>query len=69
MDAHWYRNIYGDSVSMVDTMRIRTDFKPLKNDIALFDRFDLLDYQEVFKAGSAITDAQESEIEIETEEK
>ena len=69
MDAHWYRNIYGDSVSMVDTIRIRTDFKPLKNDIALFDRFDLLDYQEVFKAGSAITDAQEGEIEIETEEK
>jgi hypothetical protein len=69
MDAHWYRNIYGDSVSMVDTMRVRTNFKPLLSDVAYFDRYDLLDYQEVFKAGSSITNAQEGEIEIETEEK
>jgi hypothetical protein len=69
MDAHWYRNLYGDSVSMVDTMRIRTDFKPLISDISYFDRFDLLDYQEVFKAGPPITEAQEGEIEIETEGK
>ena len=69
MDAHWYRNIYGDSVSMVDTMRVRTDFKPLESNIVYFDRVGLLDYQEVFKAGSAITDAQEDEIEIETEGK
>ena len=69
IDTNGYHRIYGDSVSVVDTMRVRTDFKPLGSDIPLFDRFDLMDYQEVYKAGAAITDAQEDEIEIDTEEK
>ncbi len=69
MDTQAYNRIYGDSVSVVDTMRVRTDFKPLESNIAYFDRFGLLDYQEVFKAASAITNAQEEEIEIETEGK
>ena len=60
MDAHGYRNLYGDSVSVVDTMRIRTDFKPLENDIAFFDRYGLMDLKEV----PVVKNADEDEIEI-----
>ena len=43
MDAHWYRNIYGDSVSMVDTMRIRTEPIPMGDKITYFDRNNLIE--------------------------
>ena len=43
MDAHWYRNIYGDSVSMVDTMRIRTEPIPMGDTITYFDRNHLIE--------------------------
>jgi hypothetical protein len=43
MDAHWYRNIYGDSVSMVDTMRIRTEPIPMGDKITYFDRNHLIE--------------------------
>ena len=42
MDAHWYRNLYGDSVSMADTMRIRTEPISWGPDIAFFDRSNLI---------------------------
>ena len=43
MDAHYYRNLYGDSVSMVDTMRIRMEPIPAGNGIYYFDRNNLIE--------------------------
>jgi hypothetical protein len=43
MDAHYYRNLYGDSVSMVDTMRIRTAPIPMGDTITYFDRNHLIE--------------------------
>ena len=42
MDAHWYRSLYGDSVSVADTMRIRTEPISMVPDIAYFDRSNLI---------------------------
>jgi hypothetical protein len=43
MDAHYYRNLYGDSVSMVDTMRIRMQPIPVGNGIYYYDRNNLIE--------------------------
>ena len=43
MDAHYYRNLHGDSVSMVDTMRIRMEPIPADNGIYYFDRNNLIE--------------------------
>ena len=43
MDAHYYRNLHGDSVSMVDTMRIRMQPIPAGNEIYYYDRNNLLE--------------------------
>ena len=43
MDAHYYRNLYGDSVSMVDTMRIRMQPIPAGNEIYYYDRNNLIE--------------------------
>jgi hypothetical protein len=46
MDAHWYRNLYGDSVSMVDTMRIRTEPMSAPSSVNFFDRSNLIEIDE-----------------------
>ena len=43
MDAHYYRNLHGDSVSMVDTMRIRMEPIPEGNEIYYYDRNNLIE--------------------------
>ena len=43
MDAHYYRNLHGDSVSMVDTMRIRMQPIPAGNEIYYYDRNNLIE--------------------------
>ena len=46
VDAQGYRNLYGDSVSVVDTMRKRLEPYPKAPDLAYFDRNDLIRYDE-----------------------
>ena len=46
MDAHGYRNLYGDSVSVVDTMRRRMEYLPSIPDIAHYDRGGLIQIDE-----------------------
>ena len=46
MDAHGYRNLYGDSVSVVDTMRRRMEYIPGIPDIAYYDRSNLIQIDE-----------------------
>ena len=43
MDAHGDRRIYGDSISVVDTMRIRMEPIPADNGIYYFDRNNLIE--------------------------
>ena len=42
IDAQGYRRLYGDSVSMVDTMRIRMEPKSAPSSINFFDRSNLI---------------------------
>ena len=46
MDAHGYRNLYGNSVSVVDTMRRRMEYLPSIPDIAYYDRSGLIQIDE-----------------------
>ena len=57
MDAHWYRNLYGDSVSMADTMRIRTAPASVSHDIKFYDRNNLIDYSGYITDNSSASDA------------
>jgi len=43
MDTHAYNRIYGDSVSVVDTVRIRTEPVPDRYVISYFDRNNLIE--------------------------
>ena len=61
MDAHWYRSLYGDSVSMADTMRIRTEPVSTVPDIAYFDRNNLI------RIGDADGESEDSSEEISVE--
>ena len=64
MDAHWYHNIYGDSVSMVDTMRIRTEPIPLGDKITYFDRNNLIEIDDIglYSDEGSYSDADPDEI-------
>ena len=64
MDAHWYRNIYGDSVSMVDTMRIRTEPIPMGDKITYFDRNNLIEIDDIglYSDEGSYSDADPDEI-------
>ena len=66
MDAHYYRNLHGDSVSMVDTMRIRMEPIPAGNGIYYFDRNNLIEIDDSgFYSDDSSSDAEPEEITVE----
>ena len=66
MDAHYYRNLHGDSVSMVDTMRIRMEPIPADNGIYYFDRNNLIEIDDSgFYSDDSSSDAEPEEITVE----
>ena len=42
IDAQDYRRLYGESISLLDTMRIRTEPKSMTPEIAFYDRSNLI---------------------------
>ena len=42
IDAHGYRNLYGDSISVVDTMRKRLSLEEDNEGIVYYDRNNLI---------------------------
>ena len=66
MDAHYYRNLHGDSVSMVDTMRIRMEPIPAGNGIYYFDRNNLIEIDDSgLDSDDSSSDAESEEITVE----